>query len=135
MENEIENVNEIEIENKKESDSKIDFREPDIAGDDITLPFETEPMRKLWAAWKEARWRNHGVRYKQFGEQADLRRLQGMTFQQVESVIQQAIAANWKNLYPEKNGTKPNHTNRKRQQSDATAEYLREHYSQKLGGK
>lgn len=83
----------------------IDFKLPDVSGDDITMPFETEPMRKLWAAWKEARWRNHGVRYRQFGEQADLRRLQGMTFQQVEQAIQQAIAANWKNLYPEKNGT------------------------------
>lgn len=95
----------------------IDFTQPDVPGDEITLPFETEPMRKLWAAWKEARWRNHRVRYAIMGEQADLRRLQGMSFNQIEQTIQQAIGGNWKNLYPEKNG-KPTYKTRQQKNTD-----------------
>lgn len=95
----------------------IDFTKPDVPGDEITLPFETEPMRKLWAAWKEARWRNHRVRYAIMGEQADLRRLQGMSFNQIEQTIQQAISGNWKNLYPEKNG-KPTYKTRQQKNTD-----------------
>lgn len=95
----------------------IDFTKPDVPGDEITLPFETEPMRKLWAAWKEARWRNHRVRYAIMGEQADLRRLQGMSFNQIEQTIQQAIGGNWKNLYPEKNG-KPTYKTRQQKNTD-----------------
>lgn len=101
MEDEDENVN--ELKNKKESPP--DFTKPDAPGDEIIFPFDTAPMRQLWASWKEARWATHGVRYPMHGEQADLRRMRGMTFQQIEYTIQQAIAAGWKNLYPEKNGT------------------------------
>lgn len=97
-----EDVNENELKNKKESN--IDFTQPDIPGDTVVFPFDTELMRKLWAAWKEARWNTHKVRYPMSGEQADLRRLQNMTFQQVEETIQAAIAGGWKNLYPERNG-------------------------------
>lgn len=113
----IDNEIDSEVELKKESASEIDFTQPDVPGDDITLPFETEPMRKLWAAWKEARWRNHRVRYAIMGEQADLRRLQGMSFNQIEQTIQQAISGNWKNLYPEKNG-KPTYKTRQQKNTD-----------------
>lgn len=92
--------NEIVFENKKERD----FSKPDIDGDAIVFPHDTEPMRKLWAAWKEVRWSNHQVSYAMHGEQADLKRFNGMTFQQIEATILAAIAGKWKNLYPEKNG-------------------------------
>ena len=52
MENEIVIENEIEEKNKKESPP--DFAKPDTPGDVIIFPFDTEPMRKLWTAWKEA---------------------------------------------------------------------------------
>lgn len=104
-----------DLKNKKEP-PKPDFTKPDIPNDTVVMPFETEPMRKLWASWKAARWATHGVRYPMNGEQADLRRMQSMTFQQVEETIQQAMAAGWKNLYPEKNGT-GKQTSKKRKES------------------
>lgn len=116
---------EVEVDNeydteKNKKESPPDFTKPDSTGDEIIFPFDTAPMRQLWASWKEARWATHGVRYRMHGEQADLRRMQGMAFQQIEYTIQQAIAAGWKNLYPEKNGTaKPTSKNDQRKRSIA----------------
>lgn len=126
--------NEYEYEkNKKESNKKPDFTLPDIPGDTVVMPFETEPMRRLWATWKEARWNNHGVRYRMDGEQADLRRMQGMTFKQVEETIQQAVAAGWKNLYPEKNGT-PTSKKRKESTEDLIASFAERVRKRNEGG-
>lgn len=95
------NGNEDSKEDRGVGEETIDFTQPDVPGDTITFPLDTRPMRQLWAAWKKYRWDVHGLRYRLYGEQADLSRLQGMTYQQIEETIKQAIAGNWKNLYPE----------------------------------
>ena len=64
------------------------------------------------------------------GEQADLRRLEKMDFNQAEKTILDAISNKWKNLYPEKNGKRFN-SNSKEGNTSATAEYLKEYYSNK----
>jgi hypothetical protein len=102
MENANRDVNIIGIDLKKES--KKDFDEPDTPGDEIFFPVDTPAMRRLWAAWKEARWKNHKLTYAMYGEQAALKQLEGLNFHQARSAIQQAIASNWRNLYPEQNG-------------------------------
>lgn len=113
-----------------ENEGNIDFNAPDVDGDEIIFPIDTKPMRHLWAGWKEYRWKAHRARYPIMGEQADLKRLQGMNFTQVEKTILTAIANNWKNLYPE-NG---NHTgNKKQQQSTNARDYLRDYYASKAG--
>lgn len=102
MENANENANEDVIENKNESKSvEIDFSKPDIPGDYLIFPMDTPPVRKLWAAWKRQRWLNHHVRYKMMAEQADLKRLEGLTFSRIQETIQAGIGGSWKNLYPE----------------------------------
>lgn len=118
---------EIDKEKEKEQEAPIDFFEPDTPGDSIIFPFDTEPMRTLWAGWKRVRWLNHQVRYKMHGEQADLRRLQGMTYPQIESTIQQAIAGNWKNLYPEKNGTGQGNSKRDSERNARREDFARRH--------
>jgi hypothetical protein len=97
-------ANEIVIKKEKECDGEKDFTEPDIKGDEIFFPVDTTAMRRLWAAWKEARWKNHKLSYAMYGEQAALKELEGLNFHQVRSAIQKAIAGNWRNLYPERNG-------------------------------
>lgn len=106
--------NDNDLKNKKERD----FSKPDIDGDTVIFPFDTEPMRKLWAAWKEVRWKNHQVSYAMHGEQADLKRFSGMAYQQIESTILAAIAGQWKNLYPEKNG---NGTSKNKREQNSSA--------------
>jgi len=118
----------IDLKNKKESE-KIDFTKPDVDGDEVMFPIDTPAMRNLWSSWKEARWNNFGVRYAMHGEQAALRQLANMNFHEIEQAIQQAIASNWKNLYPEKNGKRKG-TN-KEQQTASTIEYLANHYGNK----
>jgi uncharacterized protein YdaU (DUF1376 family) len=113
---EIDNEDEIVIEYKEESEQKahtvtvelprgtIDFTKPDVDGDEIIFPIDTPAARELWSGWKRSRWENHNARYGIMGEQADLKRLHGMNFQQIEQTILAAISGKWKNLYPEKNG-------------------------------
>ena len=100
------NVNATVSDNVNEKKEGVDFSKPDIEGDELVFPLDTEPVRNLWAKWKESRYKNHGVRYKMMAEQAALKRLQGMNYQQIESTILAAISGGWANLYPEKqNGT------------------------------
>jgi len=128
MENENENaiVNEIKDSIKKESVQKnvsrepkevIDFTQPDIEGDDLVFPIDTKPIRDLWANWKKYRWVQYRARYGMMGEQADLKRFEGMNYNQIESTILTAMANNWKNLYPEQN---KNGTSKTTTRTDAT---------------
>lgn len=94
--------------NKDKREEKKDFTNPDISGDGIAFPIDTPQMRRLWAAWKESRWNNFKVIYGMHGEQAALKQLDGLNFHQARDTIQQAIAGNWKNLYPDKNGQRKN---------------------------
>lgn len=129
LHNDIDLDSDNELKNKKES---FDFSKPDIPGDELVFPIDTQPVRDLWATWKKYRWREHHQRYRMMGEQADLKRLARMEYKQIEATILTAIANNWKNLYPEKNGTGKNGKPTKQQQTDATSEYLRQHYSAKV---
>lgn len=112
--------------NKKERN----FKKPDVDGDSLVFPIDTPAIRDLWATWKKYRWEVHESNYGMMGEQADLKRLDRMDFQQIEKTILTAIAGNWKNLYPEKDGT-GKRNNGKQEQSAATADYLKEYYSNK----
>lgn len=104
LENENVIANENAITKEKECIEEKDFLKPDTPGDEIFFPVDTPEMRKIWAAWKEARWKNHELTYAMYGEQAALKELEELNFHQARSAIQKAIAGNWKNLYPEKNG-------------------------------
>ena len=125
-----ENVNDNEsINNNK---NEFDFSKPDIDGDELVFPIDTKPARELWAKWKEYRYKEHGQRYGMMGEQADLKRFNQMTYPQMEQSILSAMANKWKNLYPEQNkGRNGTRTNTKAEQSAATSEYLKQHYSAK----
>lgn len=131
MEDENEDVIDNENNNKKEHD----FSKPDIDGDEIVFPIDTPAVRDLWVGWKRYRWAAHSARYGMMGEQADLKRLERMDFKQIESTVLTAIASNWKNLYPEKNGTRSHNNGKgnsaKENQSRATSDYLTEYYSNK----
>lgn len=118
----IDNDNEVENELKNKESAKtfenvpqgtkdIDFTQPDIPGDEIIFPYDTSPMRELWARWKKYRWHQHGHRYGMMGEQAALKKLEGRPYQQIESTILNAIEAKWQNLYPEKANGKESGTN------------------------
>lgn len=107
------NVDANEIENKNNKESEKDFTQPDVQGDEIFFPIDTPPMRELWAAWKAARWKNFGMTYGMYGEQAALKQLEDLDFHQAKKAIQQAIASNWKNLYPDKNGQRKNGNDQK----------------------
>lgn len=108
--------------------AEFDFSKPDIEGDEVRFPLDTQPVRDLWAKWKEARYRNHGIRYKMMAEQAALKRMQGMTFQQIESTILAAISGGWANLYPEK--TNGQHKTSKEHPAEAAARA----FSERVGG-
>lgn len=98
-----------DIDNESDNDNKNiseAFFQPDVPGDEVVFPLDTEPVRKLWATWKFHRWKNHRIRYNMMGEQADLQRLQGMTYEQISETITAAIAANWRNLYPDRTNGK-----------------------------
>lgn len=123
-----------EREKENEEFEEKDFNEPDIDGDTIIFPLDTKPVRQLWATWKKYRWEQYRARYKLMGEQSDLKRLEGMAFSDIEKTILTAIANNWKNLYPEKNGTSKAKPGGERQQRNAaTIEYLKNHYGNKSG--
>lgn len=117
QEKEIEKEEEVELKNKKESRPEPqwlhDFEKPDIEGEALVFPYDTPPMRKLWAGWKQYRWRAYQARYPMMGEQAALQMLQGMTYQEIEKTILEAISRNWKNLYPEKGNGKSTGTFKK----------------------
>lgn len=115
------------IENEK--GNEVDFSKPDIPGDDLVFPIDTDAARKLWAEWKRYRYRQHGQRYGMMGEQADLKRLERMDFSQMQKTILTAIANNWKNLYPDSNGKF--NRNSKAEQSKSTSDYLAEYYRNK----
>lgn len=120
-----------ELDTEKEKDKDpIDFSKPDIDGDSIVYPIDTPAVRDLWTTWKKYRWEVHAKRYGMMGEQADLKRLQNMDFNQIQSTILTAISSKWENLYPEKNGRKQR-INGKQEQSNATADYLAKYYSDK----
>lgn len=91
-------------ENKKEPD----FKKPDVDGDEIVFPIDTQAVRDVWAAWKRYRWAEHGERYGMFGEQSALKRFAGMDYPRIEETILTAMAGKWKNLYPEKSNGKTN---------------------------
>ncbi len=128
-ENEIANDIDNEINNTKE----FDFSKPDILGDELVYPIDTTAVRQLWAKWKEYRWKEHKKRYGMMGEQADLKRLSRMTFEQIEKTVLDAISGRWENLYPGKNnsnGARIN-GNSKEGNTSSTAEYLKQYYSDK----
>lgn len=58
------------------------------------------------------------------GEQADLKRLAGLTLDQIQNNILAAISGNWKNLYPDKHGTgkKTGFADKRQQQTDSLIE-------------
>lgn len=86
-------------------EDEIDFSKPDIEGEDIFFPLDTESTRNLWAKWKKYRWENFQKRYRMGGEQADLKRLEGMNYTEIQKTILTAIGSGWVNLYPERNNT------------------------------
>lgn len=114
-----------------------DFNKPDVDGDELHFPIDTKPVRELWANWKKYRWEKYNLRYGMMGEQADLKRLEGMNFNQIQETILQAISGQWKNLYPDRgqNG-KANGTgiNKKQQHTATIFQGIAEHYHPKLGG-
>src|SRR5690348_2584120 len=82
---------------------------PDVDGDELIFPIDTENFKICWARWKEFRESTFSKNYKAlFSEQAALKLLSGLTEEQAIGTIEQAIANKWSNLYPEKNkyGTK-----------------------------
>lgn len=122
-----------DLNNKKESENDsretvLDFNKPDVDGDDIYFSLDTKPVRELWASWKKYRWEKYGQRYGMMGEQADLKRLEGMTYPQIQETILQAIGSGWKNLYPERSNGKSNSTNKKQQQMDSIKQTVASHY-------
>lgn len=148
MENEYEIEKEIRDSIKKEPQKKFetdprgtDFSLPDVEGDELHFPIATKPVRELWANWKKYRWEQHQSRYGMMGEQADLKRLEGLDYNRIEATILAAIANKWKNLYPDKsqNG-KSNGTgiNKKQQHVDSVKQSVASHYADvfaKGGGK
>ncbi len=106
-----------------------DFSNPDVPGDEVHFPVDTEPVRNAWAKWKEYRHRVHGKTYGLYGEQAALKQLERMNEQQILDTLFKAIESNWLNLYPDKNG------NGKQQKrgfdlegaKDSIADYLAKH--------
>lgn len=81
----------------------IDFTQPDVDGDERVFPVDNKPIRELWAKWKEYRYQEFGMRYPMMGEQADLKRLEGLSPPDIERTILTAMANKWKNLHPEYN--------------------------------
>lgn len=116
-----------------------DFTQPDIEGDTLLFPLDTKPMRELWTHWKKYRWEKYQARYGFMGEQADLKRLERMTFDQIQSTILAAISNGWKNLYPEQNRNQGNgKSNKKQQHMDQVKQSVASHYESvfaKGGGK
>lgn len=126
--NDLDLDNDLELKNKKESRENvsrgtddIDFTSPDVDGDELTFPVDTKPIRELWAKWKEYRYREFGMRYPMMGEQADLKRLTGLSPPDVERTILTAMANKWKNLYPDynRNGASKNTKSKHQQQIDS----------------
>lgn len=104
------------------------YFQPDIEGDEIIFPLDGTPMRDVWARWKKYRWHQHGFTYGMMGEQAALKKLEGMDFQQIEKTILNAIEAKWQNLYPDgKNGKQPQQTRTQRNTSDLAAGFAARH--------
>jgi len=109
-------VNDNVLKNNKEPKIEIeppDFTKPDINGDVVVFSFDTAPMRELWANWKRYRWTEHQLKYGMMGEQAELKNLVGLTFQETEKTILKAISSKWKTLYPEKGNGKSTGTFKK----------------------
>jgi hypothetical protein len=134
-----------DLKNKKEPIPKFqstppDFTKPDIRGDAVVFPYDTEPMRQLWAAWKESRWKNWDEEvYGMYGEQAELKKLQGLNYQQIEQAIGEAISGGWKNLHV-KNGTGQTNNGfngkpRKESPADVAADFARRHGTPPPSGK
>ena len=118
-------------EDSQEQTNEIDFTQPDIEGDEVSFPLDTPAVRQLWAKWKESRYKNHKLSYKMMGEQAALKRLQGMTFQQIESTILAAISGGWANLYPENNNGK----NRTSKTNEHPAQAAARAFAERVGNK
>lgn len=118
------------ITNPWDSDPVPDFTQPDVNGDTIIFPLDTKPVRELWASWKKYRWKKYGLQYGMFGEQAALKRLDGLTLPQIEETITAAIQAQWQNLYPEKSKS---HGRKTKQQRNI--ETLADGFAKKYGNK
>lgn len=100
---------ESEIEDENVIEDKLkgvenDFSKPDVNGDVIIFPVDTQSVREAWAKWKEYRFKTHGKTYPMYGEQAALRQLEGMNEQQILTALFKAIESSWLNLYPDRNG-------------------------------
>lgn len=134
LHNDIDLDNELELKNKKESknDSREtpDFLRPDVEGDEIIFPIDTQASRDLWSVWKKYRWEKYNLRYGMMGEQADLKRLEGMNFNQIQETILAAMGGGWKNLYPEKQ----NGTSKKSDAVNGLKEAFAKRHSSKPGG-
>lgn len=119
-------VNENVIEDKLKGAEK-NFSLPDVAGDEIHFPVDTQNIRTAWAKWKEFRFKSHGKKYPIFGEQAALKQFEGMTEQDILNTIFKAIESNWFNLYPDRNGNKNGTANRKGVDVNAALEHIANH--------
>lgn len=113
-------------------ETSFDFTSPDIEGDEVHFPIDTKPVRELWSHWKKYRWVQHRMRYGMMGEQADLKRLEGLDYNRIESTILAAMANKWKNLYPDKsqhNGKSAAGINKKQQHMDSVRQSVASHYA------
>lgn len=113
-----------------ESETEVDFSAPDVLGDVLVFPLETQPVKELWASWKKSRWENYKIKYPMMGEQADLKRLEGMSFSQIQETILAAISGKWKNLYPDKN-----RSNGKQFTKTDHASNAARNFAERVGGK
>lgn len=129
--------------NKKESDenapreTRLNWNEPDVQGDEIHFPINTEQFKNLWAKWKEYRYKTHSKNYKAiFSEQAALKQFEGINDVDACRMITTAMGNGWVNLYPDKNqgNGKSNSTNKKQQQSANGRDFLKNHYDTKPPG-
>jgi len=113
------------------------FFEPDVKGDDIIFPLDTKPVRELWAKWKESRWMNHQKRYGFYGEQAELKKLEGKSFKELEQIILNAISGKWNNLYGNGKQQTNGHSNlsKGQQQAVTNANFIKDRWGNAGNGK
>lgn len=105
---------------------------PDVEGDEIVFPIETENFKMCWARWKQFRETTFSKNYKAlFSEQAALKMLSGMTEEDAIGAIEQAIANKWANLYPEK--YKKNGTSKAQSNIDSLKNHIAERIMRESG--
>ncbi len=87
----------------KDKDSR-DFSKPDVQGDMVIFPHDSEVFSSAWKKWKSYRWNVHNKTYAMYGEQAAMNQLKDFTEEQAIKAIDTAISAKWFNLYAERGG-------------------------------